>query len=161
MDPTAAPTEASPAIASRLSGANSVAGLLVDTGFLVALYRRNDELHQSALRFLQGNRERLITVPPVIVEACHFLTIEARVHLLQWITREGLVVVEIPQAAYSKLGALMQKYRNLDCDLADVALLWLAAETRQRRILTVDERDFSTYRLPDRKRLQLVDWMGE
>ena len=97
----------------------------------------------------------------MIAEACHFLAIEARVHLLQWITREGLVVVEIPQAAYSKLGALMQKYRNLDCDLADVALLWLAAETRERRILTVDERDFSTYRLQDRKRLQLVDWMND
>ena len=136
-------------------------GLLVDTGFLVALYRRNDELHQGALRFLQGNHERLITVSPVIVQVCHFLAIEARVHLLQWIAREGLVVVDIPQAAYSKLAALMQKYRNLDCDLADVALLWLAAETRQRRILTVDEHDFSTYRLPDRKRLQLVDWMGE
>jgi uncharacterized protein len=138
-----------------------VAGLLVDTGFLVALYRRNDELHQSALRFLQGNRERLITVSPVIVEASHFLAIEARVHLLQWIAREGLVVIEIAQGAYTKLGALMQKYRNLDCDLADVALLWLAAETRQRRILTVDERDFSTYRLPDRKRMQLVEWMGQ
>jgi len=90
LDATAARTEASRATASRPSGANSVAGLLVDTGFLVALYRRNDELHQSALRFLQGNRERLLTVSPVIVEACHFLAIEARMHLLQWITREGL-----------------------------------------------------------------------
>lgn len=159
MDLIAAPAEASLAIASRCSGVNSVASLLVDTGFLVALYRRNDELHQSALRFLQGNRERLITVSPVIVEACHFLVIEARMHLLQWITREGLMVVEIPQAVYWKLAVLMQKYRNLDCDLADVALLWLAAESRQRRILTVDERDFSAYRLADRKRLQLVEWM--
>lgn len=138
-----------------------MAGLLVDTGFLVALYRRNDELHQSALRFLQGNREQLITVSPVIVEACHFLAIEARLHLLQWIRRQGLMVVDVPQAAYSKLAGFMQKYRNLDCDLADVALLWLAAESRQRRILTVDERDFSTFRLPDRRRLQLVDWIGE
>lgn len=161
MDLITAPAGASRAIASRPSGANSVASLLVDTGFLVALYRRNDELHQSALTFLQGNRERLITVSPVIVEACHFLVLEARMHLLQWITREGVIIVEIPQAVYSKLAALMQKYRNLDCDLADVALLWLAAETRQRRILTVDERDFSTYRLPDRRRLQLVDWMSK
>lgn len=135
-----------------------MAGLLVDTGFLVALYRRNDELHESAMTFLRGNRQQLITVSPVVVEACHFLSIEARVHLLQWITRAGLNVVEIAQIAYSKLVALMEKYRNLDCDLADVALLWLAAESGQRRILTVDERDFSTYRLPDRRRLQLVEW---
>jgi hypothetical protein len=44
--------------------------------------------------------------------------------------------------------------------LAHEHLLWLAAESRQRRILTVDEHDFSTYRLPDRKRLQLVEWMN-
>jgi predicted nucleic acid-binding protein len=138
-----------------------VGSLLVDTGFLVALYRRNDELHQSALKFLEGNSERLITVSPVIVEVCHFLSLEARVHLLQWVTRGGLTVVEIPPSAYSKFAALMQKYGNLDCDLADVALLWLAAESRQRRILTVDERDFSTYRLPDRKRLLLVEWIKE
>jgi predicted nucleic acid-binding protein len=137
-----------------------VAGLLVDTGFLVALYRRNDELHESAIMFLRGNREKLITVSPVVVEACHFLSIEARVHLLRWITRAGLNVVEISQIAYSKLAAIMQKYRNLDCDLADVSLLWLAAESGQRRILTVDVRDFSTYRLPDRRRLQLVEWMN-
>ncbi|TLY91930.1 MAG: PIN domain-containing protein [Gammaproteobacteria bacterium] len=160
MAPIGVLVEASLAVANRRSDGNSVANLLVDTGFLVALYRRNDELHQSALRFLQGNREGLITVAPVIVEACHFLAIEARMHLLQWITREGLTVFEIPQAVYSKLAALMEKYRNLDCDLADVALLWLAAESRQRRILTVDERDFSTYRLPDRKQLQLVEWMS-
>jgi uncharacterized protein len=138
-----------------------VGSLLVDTGFLVALYRRNDELYQSALKFLEGNSERLITVSPVIVEVCHFLSLEARVHLLQWVAREGLTVVEIPPSAYSKFAALMQKYGNLDCDLADVALLWLAAESRQRRILTVDERDFSTYRLPDRKRLLLVEWIKE
>lgn len=136
-----------------------MASLLVDTGFLVALYRRNDELHQSALKFLQRSREGLITVAPVIVEVCHFLAIEARIHLLQWIAREGLTVFEIPQAVYLKLAALMDKYKNLDCDLADVALLWLAAECRQRRILTVDERDFSAFRLHDRKGLQLVEWM--
>ena len=57
LAPIGVPVGASLAIASRRSDGNSVANLLVDTGFLVALYRRNDELHQSALRFLQGNRE--------------------------------------------------------------------------------------------------------
>ena len=154
-----APLGASLAIAKKPLGAISVAGLLVDTGFLVALYRRNDELHESALAFLRDNREQLITVSPVVVEACHFLSIEARVHLLQWIARTGLTVVDIAQVAYSKLARLIEKYRNLDCDLADVALLWLATESGQRRILTVDQRDFSTFRLPDRRRLQLVGWI--
>jgi len=137
-----------------------VTSLLVDTGFLVALYRRNDELHDSALTFLRGNCERLISVSPVIVEACHFLSLGARVQLLQWAARGGLTVVDIAQSVYPRLALLMEKYRNLECDLADVALLWLAAESKQRRILTVDHRDFSAFRLPDRKRMQLVTWIA-
>jgi predicted nucleic acid-binding protein len=72
----------------------------------------------------------------------------------------GPNVVEIAQAAYSKLAVLMETHRNLDCDLADVAPLWLAAESGQRRILTVDARNFSPYRLPDRRRMQLVEWVS-
>jgi predicted nucleic acid-binding protein len=35
--------------------------LIVDTGFLVALYIRRDKLHQQALQFLQKNEQALIT----------------------------------------------------------------------------------------------------
>lgn len=47
--------------------------LLVDTGFLVALYIRGDSLHSAAVEWLQQNRSPLQTVAPVIVEACFFL----------------------------------------------------------------------------------------
>ena len=34
-------------------------------------------------------------------------------------------------------------------DFADATLYWLATETGIKDIMTVDERDFSRYRLPD------------
>lgn len=45
--------------------------LIVDTGFLVALYIRRDNLHSQALHFLQQNNQALITTAAVIVESCH------------------------------------------------------------------------------------------
>jgi uncharacterized DUF497 family protein len=47
--------------------------LLVDTGFLVALYIRGDTLHQAALAYLRQNQLPLQTASPVIVETCFFL----------------------------------------------------------------------------------------
>jgi uncharacterized protein len=41
---------------------------------------------------------------------------------------------------------LMEQYTNLPMDLADASLVVLAEHLQHGRILTVDRRDFSTYR---------------
>ena len=132
--------------------------LIADTGFLVAFGRAADPLHAASARFLDGYSGALITVAPVIVEVCFFLSASAKRQLLGWIHAGGLGVVEIPVAAYPQLAATISKYENLDIDLADAALLWLAAETGLRKILTVDVRDFSAYRIQGRKRFELIRW---
>ena len=45
-----------------------------------------------------------------------------------------------------KIVQLMQKYGNLPMDLADASLVILAEELGHGRILSVDYRDFNTYR---------------
>jgi len=135
-----------------------VARLVVDTGFLVALYLRRDSLHREAMEFLQGNRASLITASPVIVEACHFLSVHAKIQLLAWIELGGLQVAEVPSEAYPLLGAHLAKYEDLDIDLADAALIWLAEITGEYQVLTVARRDFGAFRLKGRKRFDLVNW---
>lgn len=135
-----------------------MAKLGVDTGFLVALYLRGDTLHNEAVAFLRGNRAVLRTVSPVVVEACHFLNTHAKVELLNWIERGGLDVAEVPTSAYPYLAQRLEKYADLEIDLADAALMWLAETTATYKILTVDEGDFSAFRLQGRKRFELVRW---
>lgn len=135
-----------------------MARLIVDTGFLVALYLRRDSLHQQAVEFLQGSRAPLITASPVVVEACHFLSPRGKVELLKWVERGGLGVAEVPAEAYPALAERIAKYADLDIDLADAALIWLAELAGEYRILTVDQRDFSAFRLRGRKRFELVRW---
>jgi uncharacterized protein len=135
-----------------------VARLVVDTGFLVALYLRRDALHDQAIAFIRGSRAPLVTVTPVVVEACHFLNTRAKVELLQWIEVGGLAVAEVPVEAYPVLVNHLRKYENLEIDLADAALIWLADMVTEHQILTVDQRDFSSFRLKGRKRFELVRW---
>ncbi|MGH8476990.1 MAG: PIN domain-containing protein [Methylococcales bacterium] len=53
-----------------------MARLIVDTGFLVALYIRRDALHESAVDFLRRVTGTLISVPAVLVETYFFMSRE-------------------------------------------------------------------------------------
>ena len=132
--------------------------LVVDTGFLVALYRRRDAFHADALAFLRENQAPLVTASAVVVETCYFLHTRAKVELLDWIAKGGLTVAEVPVEAYPDLGRLLARYSALDLDLTDVALVWLAELLGEHRVLTVDERDFAAFRLKGKKRFELVQW---
>jgi uncharacterized protein len=137
-----------------------VPSLVVDTGFLVALYLRGDSLHEQAVQFLQNSRAPLLTASPVVVEACHFLNTRGKVELLKWIEKGGLNVVELPIDAYPALAAHLEKYADLDIDFADAALIWLAELVGELQVLTVDQRDLGAFRMKRRKRFDLVRWYG-
>lgn len=132
--------------------------VIVDTGFLVAYARRDDPLHERADEYLKGFRERLVTVSPVIVETCFFLSAYGKRQLLDWARGVTLRVVDVPASSYSDLSATIGKYASRDIDLADAALVWLAEQAGIFRILTVDRRDFSLFRLKGGKRFELIEW---
>lgn len=48
----------------------------------------------------------------------------------------------------------LEKYQNLERDFTDAVLVTLASILKVRHILTVDERDFSVYRLADGSRFE-------
>ena len=136
-------------------------GALVDTGFLVSLFRRSDRLRAAARQYLQAHTYGLATVAPVIVETCFFLDPRGKSELLEWIMRGGLTVAEVPVDAYSDLKTLILKYADHDIDFTDAALIWFAAASGCRSILTVDERDFGVYRLKGNKRFDVLPWMSK
>ena len=133
--------------------------ILADTGFLVALFHPADRLAPAARSYLRQHRHPLATVAPVIVETCFFLSSAEKADLLDWTQRGGIAVVETPVESYSEIAAILLRYADRDIDLADAALIWLANTSGQRRILTVDERDFSAYRLKQGRRFDRVKWV--
>ena len=133
-------------------------GIIVDTGFLVALFCPKEKLRARAREFLRDDRSPLLTVTPVVVEACHFLKPREKAGLLEWIQRGAVAVAEVPASAYGDIRALILKHEDLDIDFTDAAIVWLAENTGCRSILTVDVRDFSAFRLAKGKRFELVKW---
>ena len=132
--------------------------VLVDTGFLVALFRPSDRLRKHAREHLLANRHTLVTAAPVIVETCFFLDAVAKGKLFEWVLRGALEVADVPVSAYTDITSILHKYADQQADFADAALVWLANQTGIRGVLTVDEADFSVYRLKGGKRFELVKW---
>ena len=101
-----------------------------------------------------------MTTEAVITEVAYVLAASPahqRAALL-WFERArvaGLLRVE-PVADYAVLAGIIAQYASLPCDYADASLIALAERTGVTAIATVDQRDFSVYRLRGRKRFRIV-----
>jgi predicted nucleic acid-binding protein len=132
--------------------------VLVDTGFLVALFDPADALAASAASYLKAHRHQLVATTAPVIEASFFLGPGTKADLLAWIRRGGMEVVEVPATAYAQLEMTLRKYSDQEIDFADAALVWLAGETGANQVLTVDRKDFEIFRLKGGKRFEVIDW---
>jgi uncharacterized protein len=134
--------------------------ILVDTGFLVNAFEPREKQHAAARAWLANHTDPLITVEAVISECCFFLHGLPRQQLLRAISQDALTLRHPDAQAHARIAALAEKYQDQEADYADLALIWLAEATGQARILTLDNQDFSVYRIQGRKRFELIDWLG-
>jgi predicted nucleic acid-binding protein len=119
---------------------------LVDTGPLVALFRRSDRNYRRARRLIDAFPGNLITTWPVVTEICHLLPPHAIDRFMAWASAGGVVLYELPPDALPDLKELMRKYADLPMDLADASLVWLADQIDLLDVVTLDNRDFAIYR---------------
>lgn len=125
--------------------------ILIDTGPLVALIdRRNKELHDKSVVFIQSLSQPLLTTWPCLTEALYLLG-----QLSGWAGQEGLrdylrrgvISVHQPeQNEWERVLELMEQYNDTPMDFADASLVSLAELRGVRRILTLDS-DFYIYRI--------------
>ncbi len=101
----------------------------------------------------------LATTWPCVVEASYLLAPPQRFALLRWVGGGGLTVFPFAQEALADMVELMRAYTQsprTEMDLADASLVWLAADTGVTRVMTMDRRDFSRYRLPDGRAFEIL-----
>ncbi len=132
--------------------------VLVDTGFLVALGIARDPRHRAARDFLARYTGEMLVPAPVVTETCYFLSTAGKVRLLDWLSQPRHKVLQLPEVAYTDVSQILARYAALGPDFTDAAIVWLAQETGCRALLTVDVRDFSTYRISRGRRFELVKW---
>ncbi len=130
--------------------------IIVDTGPLVALFKRRDRHHARVAKFLRQTPCLLITTWLVATEAWHLISAPARLGFARWIAGGGLAAVDLGQDAAAELLRLLEKYRDRPMDIADASLVLLAERLGVSDILTVDRADFDTYRLANKARFNQV-----
>ena len=145
---------------ASLRARHCVASVLVDTGALVALVNRADRYHDAAVQWFTRFRGQLLSTEAVITEAAYVLaaTPDHQRAVLLWVQRArsaGLLHVE-SVADHGVLAAIIARYATLPCDYADASLIDLAERSGTTTIATVDQRDFSVYRVGRRKRFRIV-----
>jgi uncharacterized protein len=124
--------------------------VIVDTGFWLALADQQDTHHKPAKHTLQQISEPLITTWCVVTETCYMLLkrkgVPAQAAFMTSISNGAFELFDLQSHHAARIAQLMQQYANLPMDLADASLVILAEELGHGRILSVDYRDFNTYR---------------
>ncbi len=85
-------------------------------------------------------------------------SVEAQCDLLRWATQfidiDGETAADLP-----RIIELIEKYRDLPADFADVSLVALAERLNLSRVASID-RDFDIYRFAGKQRFQNVFLSG-
>jgi predicted nucleic acid-binding protein len=124
--------------------------IITDTGFWLALADQQDTHHKIARQKLKEIDERLITTWCVVTETCYLLLkrkgVLAQTKFIDSLANGAFETFNLQSYHAQRIAQLMQQYANLPMDLADASLVILAEELGHGRILSVDYRDFNTYR---------------
>ncbi len=132
--------------------------VLLDTGPLVAMFRESDIWHDDCVEQFRHLNPPLVTCWPVLNEAVWLLRNSPQaVQKLLALHKQGLYrIAPIQDDGPEWIAAFFKRYDNLEPQLADAMLMYLAEHHQITTIFTIDRRDFSIYRLSNGQALELL-----
>jgi uncharacterized protein len=139
-----------------------MASALIDASAMVAMFGRDEphgERYRELVQLAALEHWSLSTTWPCVVEASYLVQPPERYALLRWLGQGAVSVFPFGQESLLDLMPTMQRYTEsprTEMDLADASLYALAAETGVTRIMTLDKRDFSRYKLPDGRGFEIL-----
>ena len=134
------------------------AGVLLDTGPLVALLSRNDSNHARARRLFAECAPPFRCCEAIVAEACFLMR---KVHAagpaeVVALGRRGVYNVAMSiEEHWTNIEALLRKYSDRPISLADACLIRCAEIHQEPRIFTLDT-DFGVYRWARNRKFELL-----
>ena len=124
----------------------------MDSGPMIALFDSSDQYHTTAKGFVESNTSELLTSLASVTETMYMLDFnkKAQLDFLEWLLRGAVQIVDIGIDDLDRIKVLLKKYRDLPMDFADACLVYIGETLNITDVATID-RDFSVYRLHDRK----------
>jgi uncharacterized protein len=133
-------------------------GVLVDTGPLVALLSKNDSRHQECVTVIETLAPPLLTSWPVMTEVAWLLRAQptALEKLFDAVEGNFLKILELDRRFLGWAKISLRKYHDIEAQLADATLVYLAEREKIEVVFTLDRRDFSVYRTSRSRALKIV-----
>jgi uncharacterized protein len=132
--------------------------VLVDTGPIVAVLSPSDANHSRCVDQLRELRSPLVTCWPVLTEAAWLLRNDpaATAVLMKSFHVGPFEMARLDSNDLGPVAEILHRYRNLNLQLADAALLHLANRERIHTVFKLDRRDFGAVRLKSGKKLEII-----
>jgi predicted nucleic acid-binding protein len=132
--------------------------VLADTGPIVAILSRRDQYHRPCVEALRDLPGPLFTCWPVVTEAAWLVRNDPNAvqQLLASLDSGFLELLPLTTADAKPLASILKKYGDIGIQLADAALVHLAGREGLDTIFTLDQREFSVYRLPKGRAFRVV-----
>jgi predicted nucleic acid-binding protein len=131
---------------------------ILDTGPWVALIDRSETRHDECVQWLKDFSGKLYSTEAVLTEVLYLLnfSIKAQIAAIDFILESIVEMVPSDLQSLQRSRTLMTKYSDLPMDYADATIVCLALESQIRNIVTFDEKDFTIYSLPGKKKFNIV-----
>jgi predicted nucleic acid-binding protein len=123
---------------------------VADAGFLVALWRQDDQHHAWALATARANPPPWTTCEAALSEAEHLLGPAGRASLRTACRRGALRVGQVLANELEAILDLLDKYDNIPMSIADACIVRMTEVLPDAMVLTTDT-DFKIYRRHSRK----------
>ena len=131
---------------------------ILDTGPWVALIDRSESRHTKCVDWLKKFSGKLYSTEAVLTEVLCILnfSINAQCAALDFVLESVVEIVPSSIESLKKAKNLMKKYADLPMDYADATLVCLATETKIEYMVTFDKKDFTIYKLPQKKSFTIL-----
>lgn len=123
--------------------------VIVDTGFILALFNEEDEYYEVACNVAEKIDHYCWYTTHFVLHEIFWIMKKKNVHkaiACFEIIHDYLILPEFPSDWHDQILPILKKYADKKLDLTDASLIVLADHLKLGQIVSVDKRDFSFLR---------------
>lgn len=134
--------------------------LVLDTGILFAALDTDDPDHDRCRELIQSSREALVIPAPVFVQLDYWIRkvagAEAWLAFCESVAAGAYTIHQLDTRILSRAAELQTRYANISLDLVDAAVFATCEALGEKKVATLDRRDFGLLRTADGRALELL-----
>jgi hypothetical protein len=134
--------------------------LVLDTSILYAALNSNDPAHDACATLLLEAAEPLVIPAPVLPQLDYWVrkiaSADAWLSFCEDVAAGAYQVQNLTPALLVESASLQVRYRDLRLDLVDAAVFVVCCALGERKVATLDHRDFSVLRTSEGEALTIL-----